>query len=63
MLLLHGCALARLHTHARTACSPPATCPSPPFSPKRIVNVSSSAHMFGKMDFDDLMGDRSYQPW
>ncbi|KAK9803584.1 hypothetical protein WJX72_002288 [[Myrmecia] bisecta] len=31
--------------------------------PSRIVNVSSSAHKFGKMDWDDLMGRKNYQPW
>ncbi len=29
----------------------------------RIVNVASAAHMFGRIDFDDLMRDRAYQPW
>jgi NAD(P)-dependent dehydrogenase (short-subunit alcohol dehydrogenase family) len=29
----------------------------------RVVTVSSGAHHFGKMDFDDLMGERSYEKW
>jgi len=29
----------------------------------RVVNVSSNAHKFGKMNFDDLMGERKYSPW
>lgn len=29
----------------------------------RVVNVASGAHRMGKMDFDDLMGERSYGPW
>ncbi len=29
----------------------------------RIVNVSSMAHRFGKIRFDDLHGDRTYDPW
>jgi NAD(P)-dependent dehydrogenase (short-subunit alcohol dehydrogenase family) len=29
----------------------------------RVVTVSSSAHRFGAMNFDDLMGERSYGPW
>ena len=29
----------------------------------RIVTVSSQAHRFGKMDFDDLMGERRYSAW
>lgn len=31
--------------------------------PIRIINVASSAHMFGRIDFDDLMRDKNYQPW
>ena len=31
--------------------------------PSRIVNVSSSAHTFGRINFDDLQSRRSYQPW
>jgi NAD(P)-dependent dehydrogenase (short-subunit alcohol dehydrogenase family) len=29
----------------------------------RVVTVSSGAHRFGKMNFDDLMGERSYHAW
>ena len=29
----------------------------------RIVNVSSSAHRRGKMDFDNLNSEKSYVPW
>lgn len=29
----------------------------------RVVNVSSSAHRMGKMNFDDLMSERKYQRW
>jgi NAD(P)-dependent dehydrogenase (short-subunit alcohol dehydrogenase family) len=29
----------------------------------RIVNVSSMAHKFGKMNFDDLMGAQGYSAW
>lgn len=29
----------------------------------RVVTVSSGAHRFGRMDFDDLMGQRRYQRW
>ena len=29
----------------------------------RIVTVSSQAHRFGKMDFEDLMGERRYSAW
>ena len=29
----------------------------------RIVTVSSGAHMFGKINFDDLQGERSYSKW
>ncbi|KAK9826117.1 hypothetical protein WJX81_004880 [Elliptochloris bilobata] len=31
--------------------------------PARIVNVSSSAHQFGTIQFDDLQSRRGYQPW
>jgi len=31
-------------------------------APARIINVSSSAHMFGRIDFDDLMGEKKYNP-
>ena len=29
----------------------------------RVVTVSSGAHRLGRMDFDDLMGQRRYQRW
>jgi NAD(P)-dependent dehydrogenase (short-subunit alcohol dehydrogenase family) len=29
----------------------------------RVVNVSSGAHRFGKMNFDDLMREKSYSKW
>lgn len=29
----------------------------------RVVTVSSTAHRMGKMNFDDLMGERNYQRW
>ncbi len=29
----------------------------------RVVTVSSGAHRMGRMDFDDLMGQRRYQRW
>jgi NAD(P)-dependent dehydrogenase (short-subunit alcohol dehydrogenase family) len=29
----------------------------------RVVTVSSGAHRFGRMNFDDLMGERSYHAW
>jgi NAD(P)-dependent dehydrogenase (short-subunit alcohol dehydrogenase family) len=29
----------------------------------RVVNVSSGAHRMGRMNFDDLMGERKYSPW
>jgi NAD(P)-dependent dehydrogenase (short-subunit alcohol dehydrogenase family) len=29
----------------------------------RVVTVSSGAHRFGRMDFDDLQSQRSYQKW
>jgi NAD(P)-dependent dehydrogenase (short-subunit alcohol dehydrogenase family) len=29
----------------------------------RVVTVSSGAHRMGRMDFDDLMGERRYSPW
>jgi len=31
-------------------------------APARIINVSSAAHMFGHIDFDDLMGEKKYNP-
>lgn len=32
-----------------------------PSAPSRIINVSSSAHIFGHIDFDDLMGEKKYK--
>ncbi len=29
----------------------------------RVVSVSSSAHRIGRIDFDDLQGERRYGPW
>lgn len=29
----------------------------------RVVTVSSQAHRMGRIDFDDLMGERNYGPW
>ena len=29
----------------------------------RIVTVGSGAHILGRINFDDLQGERSYQPW
>jgi NAD(P)-dependent dehydrogenase (short-subunit alcohol dehydrogenase family) len=29
----------------------------------RVVTVSSGAHRFGRINFDDLMGERRYQAW
>ena len=29
----------------------------------RVVTVSSGAHLFGKIDFDNLNGERSYKKW
>lgn len=29
----------------------------------RVITVSSVAHWMGSIDFDNLMGERSYQPW
>lgn len=29
-------------------------------APSRIVNVSSAAHVYGKIDFDDLQGEKKY---
>mmetsp|Transcript_11294 Transcript_11294/g.28946 ORF Transcript_11294/g.28946 Transcript_11294/m.28946 type:complete len:324 (-) Transcript_11294:111-1082(-) len=34
-----------------------------PSSSTRIINVSSTAHSFGTINFDDLMGRKGYQPW
>jgi len=32
-------------------------------APSRVVNVSSSAHRQGHMDWDDLLGERRYSGW
>src|SRR5579883_1919609 len=32
-------------------------------APARIVNVSSAAHQGGKIDFDDLQGEKGYSMW
>ncbi len=32
-------------------------------APARVVNVSSDVHRRGRIDFDDLGGERGYQPW
>jgi NAD(P)-dependent dehydrogenase (short-subunit alcohol dehydrogenase family) len=32
-------------------------------SAPRVVNLSSLAHQQGRIDFDDLQGERSYRPW
>ncbi len=32
-------------------------------APARIVNVSSTAHQSGKIDFDDLQGEKKYNMW
>lgn len=32
-------------------------------APARIVNVSSAAHQGGKIDFDDLQGEKKYSMW
>lgn len=29
----------------------------------RVVTVASTAHRMGRIDFDDLMGERRYKPW
>lgn len=29
----------------------------------RLISVASTAHKFGTMNFDDLMGEKSYKPW
>jgi retinol dehydrogenase 12 len=31
-------------------------------APARIINVSSNAHTTGKIEFDNLQGERSYSP-
>jgi hypothetical protein len=32
-------------------------------SPVRIVNVASTAHMFGKIDLEDLQSRNNYDRW
>jgi NAD(P)-dependent dehydrogenase (short-subunit alcohol dehydrogenase family) len=32
-------------------------------APSRVVNVSSEAHRGARMDWDDLLAERSYSPW
>lgn len=32
-------------------------------APSRVVNVSSAAHAMGKIQFDDLNGDKHYHPF
>jgi len=32
-------------------------------APARIINVSSTAHLRGKIDFDDLQGEKKYSVW
>lgn len=32
-------------------------------TPSRVVTVSSGAHRMGRIDIDDLMGERTYSPW
>ncbi|MGZ8763180.1 MAG: oxidoreductase [Acidimicrobiia bacterium] len=34
-----------------------------PVAGSRVVNVSSNAHKFGKIDFDDLNWEKKYSPW
>ena len=47
-----------------TSRSPACCCPRSIARPRsRVVTVSSGAHRFGRMDFDDLMGERRYQRW
>jgi hypothetical protein len=36
---------------------------STPERPSRVVTVASAAHFFGRIDFADLQGERSYDPW
>lgn len=31
--------------------------------PSRVVTVSSNAHRMGRIELDDLQGERSYRPW
>jgi hypothetical protein len=46
-----------------SACLPARLSSPPPRSPVRVVNVSSLAHTFGRINFDDLMCKKDYQPW
>ena len=32
-------------------------------APARVVNVASDAHLFGRLDFKDLMGERPWSGW
>lgn len=32
-------------------------------NPVRVINVSSLAHTFGRINFDDLQSQKSYDPW
>lgn len=32
-------------------------------APARVINVSSAAHVSGKIDFEDLQGERRYSTW
>jgi len=32
-------------------------------APARIINVSSAAHTYGRIDFDDLQGEKNYSGW
>eukprot|EP00899_Mesostigma_viride_P020827 jgi/Mesvir1/28746/Mv19715-RA.1 len=34
-----------------------------PSANARVINVSSSAHSFGKINFDDIMSNNKYEPW
>lgn len=34
-----------------------------PQAPSRVVTVSSNLHRRGRIDLDDLMGERRYKPW
>jgi NAD(P)-dependent dehydrogenase (short-subunit alcohol dehydrogenase family) len=31
--------------------------------PSRIINVASSAHLFGHINFDDINSRKDYKPW
>lgn len=39
------------------------TCRSTPERPSRIVNVSSAAHLFGRMNLKDLQSQQAYDAW